>query len=137
MEVDRYHTQGIIIFDGECNLCDKFVNFTIERDSRFNFKFTSRQSEAGRVLLQEFNFIAPPETIVLIEDGRYYTHSTAVLKVFSRLDGLWSLLSGLKVIPRSIRDAVYNWIARNRYQWLGKSPACRMMTADLQQRFLQ
>jgi predicted DCC family thiol-disulfide oxidoreductase YuxK len=137
MEIDRHHIQGIIIFDGECNLCDKFVNFTIDNDSKFRFRFTSSQSEAGRVLLQEFNFSAPPETIVLIEEDRYYTHSTAVLKVLSRLDGLWPLLSGLKIIPRSIRDAGYNWIARNRYQWLGKSPACRMMTADLQQRFLQ
>jgi predicted DCC family thiol-disulfide oxidoreductase YuxK len=137
MDIDRHHTQGIIIFDGECNLCDKFVNFTIDHDSSCRFKFTISQSESGRVLLQEFNFLAPPETIVLIEDGRYYTHSTAVLKVFSRLDGLWPLVSGLKVIPRAIRDAGYNWIARNRYQWLGKSQTCRIMTAGLQQRFLQ
>jgi predicted DCC family thiol-disulfide oxidoreductase YuxK len=129
--------ESIIIFDGICNLCNGFVNFVIDNDPNRHFKFTSSQSEIGRSLLQKFNFSTIPETIILIEAGHCYTHSTAVLRIFKQLHGLLPLLYCLNIIPRSIRDPIYNWVARNRYQWMGTSNVCRIITPDLEERFLK
>jgi demethylphylloquinone reductase len=126
--------ERIIIFDGICNLCNGFVNFVIGNDPNRHFKFTSSQSEIGRSLLQKFNFSTIPETIILIEAGHCYTHSTAVLRIFKHLHGL---LYCLNIIPRSIRDPIYNWVARNRYQWMGTSNICRILTPELEDRFLK
>jgi predicted DCC family thiol-disulfide oxidoreductase YuxK len=127
---------SIIIFDGICNLCNKFVNFIIDRDSKMYFKFATSQSKFGQAIFQKFHLSSIPETIVLIEAGQCYMRSDAVLKVIMRLDGFWPLLHSLKLIPRPIRDAVYSLIARNRYRWMGKQEVCRIPTVEVQKRFL-
>jgi predicted DCC family thiol-disulfide oxidoreductase YuxK len=127
---------SIIIFDGVCNLCNNFINFVIDRDPQINFKFVANQSEIGQQLIQKFQLPNTLDTIVLIESDRYYTHSTAVLRIFRRLPGIWAGLSYFLIMPRPLRDWAYTWVARYRYRWLGQSESCRMPTPELQRRFL-
>jgi predicted DCC family thiol-disulfide oxidoreductase YuxK len=130
-------SSSIVIFDGICNLCNGFVNFVIDRDPDFTFKFVANQSEIGQQLIQDFQLPLTLDTIVLIEGDRCYTHSTAALRIFRQLTGAWAWLWYLTIVPRPLRDLIYRWIARNRYRWLGKSLSCRMPTPELQQRFLK
>src|SRR5688500_2675989 len=99
---------AVILFDGVCNFCNNSVNFIIERDRAGYFKFAPLQSENGEKLLAE-NGIDKIETdsVVLIEDGRVYTHSTAALRVARRLDGAWKWFYYLTYVPRPIRDGAY------------------------------
>ncbi|WP_379093803.1 thiol-disulfide oxidoreductase DCC family protein [Pedobacter sp. UC225_65] len=76
------------------------------------------------------------DSFVLLEGGRVYQRSTAALRVARKLNGLWPLLYGFIIIPGFIRDAVYNYIAKNRYKWFGKQESCWVPTPELQQKFL-
>jgi predicted DCC family thiol-disulfide oxidoreductase YuxK len=131
-------TKPTILFDGICSLCNHAVLSIIRRDSKAAFRFASLQSASGLQLLQQFGLSSTEfGTIVLIEGNRYYTKSTAVLKIFKKLDGLWPLLYMFILVPRSFRDRVYGWIARNRYKWFGKKDQCMMPTPELKERFLE
>ncbi|GIV61600.1 MAG: hypothetical protein KatS3mg044_0466 [Rhodothermaceae bacterium] len=130
--------QGIILFDGVCNLCNGSVNFVIDHDPDGYFRFAALQSETARALLQALRVPDDrPESIVLIEDGKVYTRSTAALRIARRLSGAWPLLYAFIVVPRRLRDRVYDWIARNRYRWFGRRDTCRLPTPELRSRFLE
>jgi predicted DCC family thiol-disulfide oxidoreductase YuxK len=116
-----------------CNLCTGSVRFVIERDSRKQFRFASLQSAVAEKLLGERDSL---ESMVLVEGDKTYRKSTAALLIARRLDGPWPLLWALLVIPRPLRDAVYDWIGRRRYRWFGKREACWRPQADLAERFL-
>jgi predicted DCC family thiol-disulfide oxidoreductase YuxK len=124
----------IILFDGICNLCNRAVQFVIRHDRNKQFKFGSLQ---GQEYLRNLN-IQPDKTdsFLLIEDEKHYTRSTAALRVFKKLGGTWSLLYIFIVIPSFIRDALYDFIAHNRYRWFGKRNECMLPTEDLKARFL-
>ncbi len=128
---------AIILFDGVCNFCDSSVNFIIERDRAGYFQFAPLQSEIGERLLRE-NGIDKVETdsVVLIEDGKAYTHSTAALRVARRLDGAWRWLSYLIFVPRPIRDAAYKLFAKYRYRLFGKKDECMLPSPEIRARFL-
>jgi predicted DCC family thiol-disulfide oxidoreductase YuxK len=128
---------AIILFDGVCNLCNGFVQFVIRQDTARRFRFASLQSETARELLRDL----PPrgqgiESVVLIEDGRYYQQSTAALRILRQLRGAWPLLYGFIFLPAFFRDWIYAWIAKNRYRWFGRRQACMLPTPELQSRFL-
>lgn len=128
----------VVLFDGVCNLCNKAVQFIIQRDKNHLVKFSALQSETGRRLQQEYGL--PPETIssiILIADGKAYTQSTAALKLCKYLTALWPLLYGFIIVPTFIRDGVYRWVAKNRYQWFGRQDHCMIPTPELKNRFLQ
>lgn len=129
---------AIILFDGVCNLCNSFVQFVIRHDSAGHFQFTSLQSEVGQKLLAQYGttVAASPETVVLIEQGRLYTHSTAVLHILRGLGGAWQLFYAALLVPRVVRDALYRFVAQHRYQWFGQQDACMLPTPELAQRFL-
>lgn len=126
--------QGIILFDGVCNLCNGAVTFIIDRDPEGYFAFAPLQSETGKKLLgiEETRL----ESIVLIENGERYSESTAALKIARRLRGAWPLLYGFIVVPRALRDSVYRFVAANRYRLFGKTDSCRLPTPELKKRFL-
>jgi predicted DCC family thiol-disulfide oxidoreductase YuxK len=128
--------KAVIIFDGVCNLCNTFVNFVIDRDPHQHFQFVAGQSATGQALLTELGLPTSLDTIVLLQAGQHYTHSTAVLRILRQLNGRLSALHYLIVLPRWIRDTSYRFIAHNRYRWMGKSATCRIPTPELQQRFL-
>jgi len=128
---------AIVLFDGVCNLCNGTVNFIIDHDPAGDFRFAPLQSSVAETYLE--NADGPDRelgTIVLVEHGQTYVRSTAALRIARRLSGPWSLLSLALVIPRPLRDAVYNVIAANRYDWFGQRDQCRMPTPGLRDRFL-
>jgi predicted DCC family thiol-disulfide oxidoreductase YuxK len=77
------------------------------------------------------------KSFVFIDDNIAYTQSTAAIKVCKYLGGLWPLTKIFLVVPKFIRDGLYNWIAKNRYKWFGKKESCMIPTPDVRQRFLQ
>lgn len=128
---------SVILFDGVCNLCNGFVQFTIERDKDEYFKFASLQSDAAKEILEPFGLANQSlSTVILVENGQHYTKSTAGLMVISRFGGLWSLAKILFIFPKFIRDVVYDFIARNRYKWFGEKESCWIPTPELKKRFL-
>ena len=131
------HTQPVILFDGVCNFCNSAVNFSLKRNSKADIFFTPMQSEAGQKLLGQHNL--PPDdmkSFVFIENNTVYNRSTAALKVCKHLRGLWPLCYGFIIVPKFIRDGIYNWIAKNRYKWFGKKETCMIPTPEVKTRFL-
>jgi predicted DCC family thiol-disulfide oxidoreductase YuxK len=131
------YQHSIILFDGVCNLCNGAVQFVIKRDNKNQFLFASLQSEEGKQILEDNNFPAnKSDSFLLVEDGKVYERSTAALRVLKNLSGLRSLLYGFIIVPKFIRDSVYNWIAKNRYQWFGRKDECMIPTPELKAKFL-
>ena len=128
---------AIVLFDGVCNFCNGTVNYVIERDGENYFKFAPLQSSVGRELLQKHE-IDPAETdsVILIEGGAAYTHSTAALRIAKRLPGFWAALYPLIVVPRPVRDFFYKLFAKNRYRLFGRQDACMMPTPEIREKFL-
>ena len=127
----------ILLFDGHCNLCNTWVQFIVKRDSSSTIRFASLQSLAGRRLLEEHkideNYI---ESLVFFEEERFSVSSNAALRTLSYLDSWQKHLIFLAVVPRSLRDLVYRFIARNRYKWFGRREQCMIPTTELSKRFL-
>ena len=138
MNKEALKQQKIILFDGVCNLCNGSVIFILRREKIPVFQFASIQSEAGRELLEWCGLPRDyRQAIVLIDDGKIYLGSTAALKIGQTLKFPWSFLSYAGfIIPKLIRDWVYNQIAVNRYQWFGKRDVCMIPTEKLKARFL-
>lgn len=129
--------QTVIFFDGLCNLCNGAVQFTIERDKQNLFRFASLQSAYAAEKLTPFNIASENlDSFILLENGRVYLRSSAALRVAKKLNGLWPLLYGFIIVPGFIRDAVYNYIAKNRYKWFGKQESCWIPTPELKSKFL-
>jgi predicted DCC family thiol-disulfide oxidoreductase YuxK len=128
----------IILFDGWCNLCNSTVNIILRVDRKAKFSFASLQSEAGIRLKTLYN-LEPYDnhSVILIENGKVFRQSTAVLHVLNILGGGWKIFYGLIVIPAPIRDYFYLIIARYRYKWFGKRKTCRVPTGDEVERFIQ
>jgi len=127
----------VILFDGVCNLCSGSVQFILKRDKEKKFLFASLQSAYGQKLLQQFNLPADNfNSFILYQDGKVFIKSTGALKLFSQLKN-WGWVKIFWIIPKFLRDAVYNLIAKNRYKWFGKKEECWLPTPDLKARFLE
>jgi predicted DCC family thiol-disulfide oxidoreductase YuxK len=128
---------GVILFDGVCNLCNGVVQFIIPRDPNRYFYYAALQSDAGYKLRKQYHLSTTEiNTFILVQNGEIYTKSTAALLVARKLPGLWSLLAAFIVIPRFLRDPIYDWVSRNRYKWFGQKTECMMPTAETKLRFL-
>ncbi|MFD1873351.1 thiol-disulfide oxidoreductase DCC family protein [Hymenobacter bucti] len=131
-----------ILFDGVCNLCHGFVQFIIRHDATGQFHFAALQSDVGQALLATHgqpHLAAPaadPDSVVLVEGGHVYTHSTAVLRIAGRLGGIWRAAAVGYLLPRAWRDALYRYVARHRYRWFGRQESCLLPTPALRARFL-
>jgi predicted DCC family thiol-disulfide oxidoreductase YuxK len=131
------NTAPIILFDGVCNLCNASIQYVIKHDPDQLFRFASLQGQTGQQLLKEYDLTENDlNSFVLIRDKKAYTRSTAALYVARELKGSIKLLYGFIIVPPFIRNAVYDFIAKNRYKWFGKKDSCMIPTADLQSRFL-
>nr|WP_205516994.1 thiol-disulfide oxidoreductase DCC family protein [Paenibacillus sp. SYP-B3998] len=129
---------SIVLFDGVCNLCNSAVQFILRNDPRGRLHFASLQSPTGQELLQRHHL--PTDhlgTFVLIEEGRIYTQSTAALRISRQLRGAWPLTYAAIVVPPVLRNAVYAFIARNRYHWFGQTEHCMLPKPEFKQRFLE
>lgn len=126
----------IVLFDGECNLCNRSVQFIIKRDKTAKIKLASLQSEIAKELIKKHLPIsAEINSILLLEDGKLFFKSTAALKIAKHLDSLWPILFILIVIPGFVRDYFYDIIATNRIKWFGKAAGC-WVEKDYKERFL-
>jgi predicted DCC family thiol-disulfide oxidoreductase YuxK len=127
----------VIFFDGVCNLCTGSVQFIIKHDPKHYFRFASLQSELGQQFLQQNGLSADNfDSFIVWEEGKYYTESTAALRVAKKLNGIWPGLYAFILLPGFIRNSVYRLIARNRYRWFGKKEACWVPTPELNSLFI-
>ena len=128
----------IILFDGVCNLCNRSIQFIIKHDKNDEFRFATLQGAIGQQLVQERSIdISEIDSIILIEPGvAFYTKSTAALEIGYTFGGMWKIANVLNLIPRQLRDIVYDWIATNRYKWYGKMDQCMIPTPELKAKFL-
>jgi predicted DCC family thiol-disulfide oxidoreductase YuxK len=129
-----------LIFDGVCNLCNGAVQWVIRHDPRAVFRFAALQSEAGQALLAGHALPLSPRqsiaSVVLVDGERVWFRSDAALEVLCRLGGVWGVLRFLRLVPRPIRDAIYDWVARHRYNWFGRRDECWLPTPELRRRFV-
>ena len=130
----------VVLFDGVCNLCNAWVRWLVERDRAGLYRYASLQSGAARELLSthltEEQIAAIPDSIVLVDEAGVHTLSTAVLRLVGGLGLPWKALVALLVIPRSVRDVIYRFVASNRYRWFGRRAACMVPTPQIANRFL-
>lgn len=127
----------IIFFDGECNLCNRSVQFIIKRDSKGVFKFASQASEIGEKLIKQYRIPGQIDSIILVDENRIYLESDAVLRICKDLDGLWKLLSIFLIIPKRIRNMIYQVVAKNRHKWFSNNESsCMLPSPDMKKRFL-
>jgi len=133
----RAPARAVILFDGFCGLCNGWVDFVLRHDHRLVFTFAALQSPAGHEILNRFGL--PPDFIdsfVLVEDGRIYYRSSAILRAFMGLGFPYSIVYAFVVIPRVLRDAIYEFVAAHRLSWFGKRNTCRVPTPEEAGRFL-
>jgi predicted DCC family thiol-disulfide oxidoreductase YuxK len=129
---------NIVFYDGVCGLCDRTVQFLLKRDIARQFKFAPLQGETARQRtdlptdMRSIAFVANPGTA----QEQLYFRSEAVLQILKQLGGFWRVVSWLRIIPRPLRDTIYNAIAQRRYRWFGKFDTCRVPSSELRGRFL-
>ena len=126
----------IVLFDGVCNLCDASVQFIIKRDKDGVFKFAALQSEKAREILASLH--TTPEEVhsaVLIDDGKMFLKSTGVIRILTRLP-YWRWFKIFMVVPKFLRDFIYEIVAKYRYKVFGRKDFCMIPTQELKARFL-
>ena len=129
---------SVIVFDGVCVLCSRWVDFVLRRDLQGRYKFAAMQTASGRALLIEHG-VDPddPLSFLLLQDGKGYTDTDAIVRILRSFGPGWKLMGLLvSIVPRFVRDPLYRWIARNRYRMFGRREACRVPTPDIADRFL-
>jgi predicted DCC family thiol-disulfide oxidoreductase YuxK len=129
----------IVLFDGICNFCNDSVQRIIKNDQKDRFRFASLQSEIGQELTSERGIdTSQVDSIILIDPGNaYYIKSTAALEIAKRMDGLYPMLQLFLILPASVRDWGYDYIAKNRYKWFGKRDECKIPTPDEKAKFIE
>ena len=132
----RKNQTALIAFDGVCMLCQSSVHFILKRDTKDYFRFIpleqiDKHGEWARLLPEK-----RVDSIVLMENNKIYTQSSAVLRIVLHLSGLYPLLFVFMVIPRPLRDMVYDFIAKNRYRWFGKHDLCMIPDPSIAHKFL-
>jgi len=128
----------IILFDGVCNLCNRSVQHIIKRDKNDLFRFASLQSEIGLKLVSERRIdTSKVDSIILIEPGvAYFIKADAAIEIAKEIGGLWTVFSLFQWVPASIRNIVYDLVAKYRYRWFGKMDQCMIPTPELKGKFL-
>ena len=128
--------RSIVLFDGVCNFCSDSVNFIIRHDTKNRFAFAPLQSGKGIELRAKYGIDDDIDSIVLIEDDRAFTKSTAALRIAKRLGGIWALAYAFIIVPRPVRDYLYELFAKYRYRLFGKKDECMLPTPEVRARFL-
>jgi predicted DCC family thiol-disulfide oxidoreductase YuxK len=140
--VPETDSHTLVLYDGVCGLCNSLNQFLLKRDFKDRLRFASLQSEFAISLLTSFQInVTDLDTVYVIADfglpsQRLLARSEAALYVIGKLDGVWSLLRAGKVLPRSVRDALYNLVSRNRYRIFGKYDVCLMPEERYRRKFL-
>jgi predicted DCC family thiol-disulfide oxidoreductase YuxK len=129
----------VIFFDGICNLCNASVIFIIRHDKRGRFKFASLQSEFAKDFLKKHALLADarslPDSLILVQENKIYFKSEAAVEIAKQLSGIWKFFVVFGIIPRPLRDRLYDVVARNRYKWFGKRQSCMVPASEISERF--
>ncbi|MEY4432362.1 MAG: hypothetical protein RLZZ44_492 [Bacteroidota bacterium] len=129
----------IILFDGDCNLCNASIQFIFKRDTKDVFRFVSLQSELGKKILSKLPAtIQKTDSMILFEsDIIYFYKSQAVFQIIKSLGGIFNCLLFIKLLPSSYTDLIYDFVAKKRYRWFGKRQHCLIPTMEFQSKFLE
>ena len=135
--MSRWPDDDVILYDGVCIFCSRWIRFIATRDTSKRFRFTPIQSDYGARLAQAFG-IDPddPDTNAVIHGGAAYFKSDAALTVLSHLPG-WKWTRVFFAVPKRMRDAVYNLVAKNRYRIFGKYEQCFVPDSDMRERVIE
>ena len=128
--------ETIVFFDGYCNLCNGSVDFIIRNEKEDQLKFASLQSAFAQSIMKKLNVNSIGDSVIVYSNGKLLEYSDAALFISKYLKFPYSLFQYTSLIPRFIRDAVYKFIAKNRYRWFGKKDSCRMPTEAERNKFL-
>ncbi|MGF6418026.1 putative DCC family thiol-disulfide oxidoreductase YuxK [Stenotrophomonas sp. AN71] len=128
---------AVIVFDGVCALCNRWVGFLLRFDRTGRYRFAAMQGTQGSALLRAHGLDPQdPASFLLIDAHGAWTDTDAILRVLAGLGGAWRLSGALRVLPRRWRDSAYRMLARNRYRWFGRHDACHLPTPEQAARFL-
>ena len=118
-------------------LCDRSVQFVLDHDRSRVLQFASLRSPVGQEVLSMCGLAdSAIDSLVLVEGGRYYVRSEAALRVAAHLDAPWRWAVAARVVPRFVRDGLYDWVARHRLHWFGTRAECRVPAPEVRSRFL-
>jgi predicted DCC family thiol-disulfide oxidoreductase YuxK len=126
----------IVFFDGYCNLCNGFIAFLIWIDKNKTLKFSSLQMETAKSLNLSHLAHDREGSLVYWRADTAFTQSQAVIEIFSGLGGFWTIFRVFQIIPVSLRNSIYRFVARNRFRFFGKRSTCRMPTTKELEQFL-
>jgi predicted DCC family thiol-disulfide oxidoreductase YuxK len=136
LQQHRIEHLPIIFFDGECNLCNGFVDLLLQIDRDAIFYLTPLQGKTAATLLPPLPVDREAWSIFYLDEQQLYSQSDAAIQIAKRLGGLWMLLSFTQLFPIPFRNHLYRIIASNRYRWFGQRPTCRIPSNQEQNRFL-
>ncbi|MBH1393049.1 thiol-disulfide oxidoreductase DCC family protein [Stenotrophomonas maltophilia] len=144
MKAGSNHSDGaagtgsaVIVFDGVCALCNRWVRFLLRFDRKGRYRFAAMQEQQGSAMLRAHGLDPQdPMSFLLLDAQGTWTDTDAILRVLAGLGGGWRLSGVLKVLPRGLRDAAYRALARNRYRWFGRNDACHLPAPEQAARFL-
>lgn len=125
------------MFDGLCGLCNKSIRFILKKEKTHELVFSPLQSQRAKELLSNYQLTNKVDSIVYIKNKKAYIKSGAALRLCLELKGLWPLMIVFIIVPPFFRDAVYDYIAKNRITWFGTADYCEVMTAEVKDRFLE
>jgi predicted DCC family thiol-disulfide oxidoreductase YuxK len=134
MEISKF--QGhLILFDDNCLICNKWVKFILQHDKSYEIKITSLLSPVGTEVLR-INNIIEYNTIVYINNNKYFTKSDAILQIYGKIGGIYSLAIIFSLLPKNLRDFFYDILAQNRYRFNKNQRQCSIPTPELKERYL-
>ena len=125
----------IVLYDNDCGMCSELVQFIIRNDSKANISFAALQSEKGKELLKRNHIPEDTDSVVFVEDEVAYIKSTASLKIAKALDGVWKMNYGFVLVPKFLRDGVYDVVAKHRHKFFKKN-ACQLVQPEQRKRFI-
>ncbi|MEL7020621.1 MAG: thiol-disulfide oxidoreductase DCC family protein [Bacteroidota bacterium] len=126
----------ILLYDGVCTFCNTTAQFIIKHDTDGIIHYAALQSEVGQQLLDHFQLSKNLDTVILVDRTKVYQKSDVAVQIGKRLGGAYRIITLLQLIPRFIRDHVYDYIARHRYRWFGKKQNCNIPSLEVRHRFL-
>jgi predicted DCC family thiol-disulfide oxidoreductase YuxK len=119
--------RALVVFDGDCAMCSGAARMILRRDRKGRFRVAAARSPLGRALYAHYGIDADdPSSMLLLEDGRVWLTSDAVIRIAQGLGGAGALAGLLRIVPRGLRDAAYGWVARNRRRFAGDGAVCAL-----------
>lgn len=136
--IDKIPTnKQLILFDGVCNFCDESIHKIIKADKDNLFVFASLQSNFGKEIIKHIGINPKIDSIILYQPNiAYFTESDAALEIAKQLSGFYPLLQIGKIVPKTVRNKIYQYIAKNRYKWYGKKEECMIPSVEVRSKFL-